>query len=153
MPKKRRRRLFVDRQVQGSLVVRFICYWLLFLTTVGQLFFCSSFISVLRPEISFYISLVVMTNILLCPMVVYDLLRFTNRFAGPMYRLKGAMKQLADGNHVEPISLREGDFWQEYANDFNRVLRRLQNDATESVAEAAAEDSSTTHRRPKVVAV
>ena len=39
------------------------------------------------------------------------------------------MQRLANGEHVEPIHLRKGDFWKELAGDFNMVLQRMQTDS------------------------
>ena len=46
--------------------------------------------------------------------------------AGPLVRLRRSMRALARGEHVEPIKFREGDFWQEFAEEFNAVAARVQ---------------------------
>ena len=35
------------------------------------------------------------------------------------------MKQLAAGESVEPLYFREGDYWQDLAQEFNAVLERV----------------------------
>ena len=60
------------------------------------------------------------------PMVVADVIRVSNRFAGPLVRLRRSMRALARGEHVEPIHFRKGDFWQEFAEEFNAVAARVQ---------------------------
>ena len=50
----------------------------------------------------------------------------TNRFAGPMFRLKRLMQQAAAGEHVEPITFRDDDYWHEFANDFNQLIVRME---------------------------
>jgi hypothetical protein len=35
------------------------------------------------------------------------------------------MRQLANGEKVAPLSFRQGDFWQEFAEDYNRIADRL----------------------------
>ena len=52
--------------------------------------------------------------------------RVTNRFAGPIFRLRRSMRELADGEHVEPVHLRKGDYWQDVADQFNRVIQRVE---------------------------
>ena len=37
-----------------------------------------------------------------------------------------AMKALAEGEEVSPIHFRDGDFWQELAEDFNRIVKRVE---------------------------
>jgi len=42
-----------------------------------------------------------------------------------MVRVRRAMSSLAQGDEVAPIQFRNGDFWKEFATDFNRVIERL----------------------------
>ena len=60
----------------------------------------------------------------------------SNRFVGPMYRLRNTLRQLADGESVHPIKLREKDFWIDVADDVNRVIKIVQD------AEPQAENDS-----------
>jgi hypothetical protein len=71
-------------------------------------------------------------SLLLLPLVVYDLLQVTNRFAGPIFRLRRSMRDLAQGMPVAPVRFRDGDFWQDFASDFNLVAEKAQNSAAES---------------------
>ena len=61
----------------------------------------------------------------LLPILALDFLQFTNRFAGPVLRLRAAMRQVARGEAAPPLSFRDDDFWQELAADFNRIAGRL----------------------------
>ena len=63
---------------------------------------------------------------LLIPVIAYDILIFTNRFAGPMYRLQREMRSLIDGDSSHRITLREGDLWPEIADLFNQISDELQ---------------------------
>ena len=40
----------------------------------------------------------------LLPLVVVDVLRLSNRFVGPLLRLRRSLRQLARGEYVEPIA-------------------------------------------------
>ena len=62
---------------------------------------------------------------LLTPVVAYDMLKVTNRFAGPMFRLKREMQRLIDGESVHPLNFRDGDFWTEMADSFNEIRAEL----------------------------
>ena len=68
--------------------------------------------------------------VFIIPIVVRDLVKLTHRFAGPMLRMRRLMKQVANGEHVEPVRFRDGDFWQ----DFAVRLCGLQRDARGQVA-------------------
>ena len=127
-----RKRLFVDPKVQGALVVRVLLYWIVCLITITLMLLCWS---VLRTPRMFYTHLddmwfrygpALVASFLLLPMVVVDIIRLSNRFAGPLLRLRRSMRALARGEHVEPIHFREGDFWQEFADEFNALLARVQ---------------------------
>ena len=74
----------------------------------------------------------VLAVLVLAPIFLRDLCKLTNRFAGPLVRLRRAMKDLADGREVAPIHFREGDFWQDLADDFNRAAERVQSVETAS---------------------
>lgn len=136
--KPKRRKLFIDRQVQGALLRRVALYWLVclngvFCILVGMPLLISWFAigqplstgELLNKTLVRYWPVFVSALILL-PIVLADCVRVSNRFAGPLFRLRRAMRDLADGKTVEPIRFRDGDFWTLIADDFNRVAARVQ---------------------------
>lgn len=50
---------------------------------------------------------------------------FLHRVAGPVYRFQTILRRLSRGEIPDEFRLREGDFFMETAEDFNRVLRIL----------------------------
>jgi hypothetical protein len=54
------------------------------------------------------------------PVYVWDLVKLSHRFAGPMLRLRRILKDLAAGRRASHLRFRPNDFWQETAIDFNR---------------------------------
>jgi hypothetical protein len=145
-----RKRLFVDPRVQGALVMRVIVYWLLCLITITLMLLCWRILT--GPARMFYTHFddmwffygpAAIASLLLLPLVVMDVLRLSNRFAGPMLRLRRAMRDLARGQPVEPIEFRGGDFWQDFAQDFNAVAARVQGfpNAEPSDADLPASDA------------
>jgi hypothetical protein len=76
----------------------------------------------------FYYGPALVASFLLLPLVVIDIIRISHRFAGPLVRMRAAMRSLARNERVAPISFREDDFWLEFAQDFNAVAARLQRD-------------------------
>ena len=68
-------------------------------------------------------------SLILLPMVIIDIIRTSNRFCGPLLRLRRSMRALAQGERVEPIRFRKGDFWGEFAEEFNAVVARVQGEA------------------------
>jgi hypothetical protein len=141
--------LFVDPEVQGAVVVRCLIYWCLTLFVV--------FVALLSPEYIFAIlglvsptspsiwlryapGLVIASA--MTALMALDLLRCTNRFAGPMVRTRRFLRSLANGESVEPISFRRGDYWRGYADELNAVLRHVQSLEEKISVKAEAEDAS-----------
>ena len=60
------------------------------------------------------------------PLVIMDILRLSNRFAGPIFRLRREMAKLAAGENIGPLKFRDGDYWQDLAEELNRIAQRLQ---------------------------
>ncbi len=132
-----RRSYFVDKKVQGALLIRVARYWLLSVIVVGSLtvlgwMFVSPGMGVLvqnRAELPMLLgglAVALLISMLVLPVILYDLARMSNRFAGPMLRLRRGMSQAAAGEHVEPIHFRDQDYWQEFADAFNELNQRLQ---------------------------
>lgn len=133
-----RRQLFVDLAVQGSLAFRSVLYWIVCLVTVlVALLFWQVMTG---PPAPFEACIAAIWNhygpafvasLLVLPIVVLDIIRMSNRFVGPLVRLRRSLRALARGEHVEPLSFRQGDFWLELAQDFNAMLARVQREPRE----------------------
>jgi hypothetical protein len=128
----KRRQLFVDRAVQGGLILRCLLYWITCLaTTFVMLFFWSLLTGPARlswmtvDQLWFQYGPAFVASALLLPLVVWDLLKMSNRFAGPVLRLRRELKKLARGEHANPVFFRRQDCWRDLADDFNRVLMRV----------------------------
>jgi hypothetical protein len=159
MAKFKRRQLFVDSRVQGALVLRLLGYWVVTMITVSAMVLCWRMVSTpARPFASHVQSLwlhygsAFVAAILLLPLIVIDCVRTSNRFAGPLYRLRRSMRDLTAGLPVPPIHFREGDFWSEVADDFNAVSARLQR-LEEELAAARGETSFDESRYPVATVV
>ena len=63
--------------------------------------------------------------VLLLPSFIYDAVKLSNRFAGPMVRLKNELGKAADSGELKEISFREGDFWAEIAESYNSMIRSV----------------------------
>ena len=130
---QRRSKHFIDRAVQGALLFRAARYWVLSLTVVaaltvlGWLFVWPGIPSLvtdwgqLLPLVKVLVVGLVVTVVLL-PVVLYDLSKLSNRFVGPVYRLRNSLNDLADGKPVRPLKFRDDDYWQDVADAFNRAL-------------------------------
>lgn len=135
MPHRKRRKNFVDHQVQTALVAKVVRYWLASLASVGGLTVLGwlfvwpgigGFVGseAVMTEVLPVLVLAVVVSLLILPLIVFDLIRLSNRFAGPMFRLRKLMQDLADGKDVEPVQFRKEDFWGEFSEAFNGIIAR-----------------------------
>ena len=136
--KRLRKHLFVDPSVQGALISRVVLYWFVCLLSITLMLLCwrimtgpPRFFATHLKEMWYSYAPAVIASFLLLPLVVVDVLRLSNRFVGPLLRLRRSMRQLGRGEEVEPIEFREADFWPEFADEFNAIRLRMQLLSTE----------------------
>jgi hypothetical protein len=133
-----RKQLFVDPKVQGTLVFRVVAYWVICVFTMALMLLCWRMLTgPARPPLTqlddmwFHFGPALVASFILLPLVIYDILRTSNRFTGPMFRLRRCMRELAEGKEVKPIRFRGSDFWQDLAKDFNAVVQRVHDAETQ----------------------
>lgn len=68
---------------------------------------------------------VTITFILFATFNVVILIFFTNRIAGPAYRLRKSMEEMLRGELNNQVRLRKGDFFQESAELLDQIRERL----------------------------
>jgi hypothetical protein len=127
----RRRFEYIDPEVQGALARRIAFHWIAYTAVattlvVGLKWLTNPFTPLgdhlLEAWWTYGPLLMVLVGI--APVFVYDAVKLSNRFTGPVLRLKAATRALAEGRRPAPIRLRDGDFWKELAGDFNLVVER-----------------------------
>ncbi len=133
---RNRRQLFVDPKVQGALILRVVLYWVICVVTITLMLLCWRILTgPARPfyvhfdEMWFHFGPALVASFLLLPLMIYDVVQISNRFCGPLFRLRRCVRALARGEYVAPISFRDGDFWPEFAQEFNALLVRLEPEA------------------------
>jgi hypothetical protein len=154
MNRCRRTVFFIDREVQGSLMLRAAVYWLFCLMSVSLMLICWSaytgpsrrFID-LVTELFYRYGPGLLASLLLLPIVMMDVVRLSNRFVGPVMRMRKALKSLAAGEPATPLNFRDDDFWRELADDFNQVSARV------AVASLQAPPTEVLERSPPKEAV
>lgn len=131
----------VDHQVQRSLLVRIACHWLaaaaasLVFLAVMQVFGAAERLSIAEHAALMWEKYGVLVVVVgaLTPVFLYDTLKMSHRFAGPMVSFRRALAELAEGKKIKPIEFRHDDFWKEIAADLNSVAANLgQQEAEES---------------------
>lgn len=91
--------------------------------------------SILDPNTPFFLQLaraktivfpIVAAFLLMLPVVIRDLTKMTNRFTGPVFRLRRAMRDLKEGKFHGELSFRDNDYWQEMAEEFNQIAKQME---------------------------
>jgi len=129
---KRRHQMIADKQLQGTLLAHAAIYWFYCLFSVTLIAVCWILFTK-QPESSSELFTQLWLNcgpallgsVLLLPLVLLDCLRLSSRFAGPMVRMQRVMRELAAGKTPPAFTLRPGDYWTEFAENFNIVMERL----------------------------
>lgn len=130
--RKMRNQKYIDSHVQGALCKRIFLHWCVFfvvsLLAIGgiQVLLGNPGESLAQRigeqvGILFFFAIILVS---LLPAFMLDTVRFSNRFVGPIARLRRCMRELAQFDSTETIHFREGDFWGEAANEFNQVRNK-----------------------------
>lgn len=146
----KRKQLFVDPRVQGAILFRATMNWLCCMVTIVSLVLCwRMLVGPARPahlqleELWAQSGPALIITLLILPFVMYDMGRLTNRFAGPLFRLRNSMRCLARGEKVEPVHFRENDFWPEIAEEFNALIVKIERlEAERKASEPATANSA-----------
>lgn len=133
-----RKKTFVDPKVQGALVRRLVMHWCSFLLVASLVAFCLQVLSNPFRSLAEHTQQLWWTHgpfllvmVFLLPVFVLDTIKMSHRFAGPIYRLRQVILEIAQGDPPPRLKFRDFDFWQGLAEDFNRMVDRLSSrDAT-----------------------
>lgn len=136
MSTENRKRLFIDKFVQGTLVRQLIIHWIAFVAATSLALAMLTWISnplVSRNDLLAHVGRrllpILIAAICIVPLFVRDAIAFTHRMVGPISRLRRELKSLADGNAANRIEFRPGDYWQEVATEFNEFSAYIEKNA------------------------
>jgi hypothetical protein len=132
----KRKRLWVDPAFQGRLLARTASY--LFLYAVAA-FHIAFLFEVLLKSIArggpaqgvgaLYVDYLhqqktlLLTFFLTAPYFLFNLLRFSHRIAGPLYRCRRVMREMAEGKVVPAFKPRKHDLMTELFEAFNALIK------------------------------
>jgi hypothetical protein len=150
----KRSKFLIDPNVQWAIIRRMMMHWsltvlaLLSIGLVVQFIYAPgglTFMQAMARSFSAQMPLLCVM-FMLVPVYIWDVVKLSHRFAGPMLRLRGILNELADGGRAKRLKFRPGDFWQETATDFNRFYdehlelkdrcEALESELTEALADA-----------------
>jgi nitrogen fixation/metabolism regulation signal transduction histidine kinase len=132
MSEVNRKKSYVDPQVQGALVRRLVIHWVSYVSVAAAVAFCLQVLSNPVQPLGKHIQeawwthgLFLLVLVFLLPVFVLDSIKLSNRFAGPIYRLRRTIHNIAQGDPPPRLKFRDFDFWQGMAQDFNLMIDRL----------------------------
>lgn len=130
--KNRRWRLIADVRLQGQLCLRIGIYWLVCqLTMVGTIAAFNFLSGGDGSAVQFLIPALIVSSLFL-PIAMFEILRFSNRFVGPVVNLRRRLDDLATTGTTEEAKVRVGDFYSEICGSINAINLRLQEHENES---------------------
>ena len=134
--KIKRGRLWVHTPFQGRLLVRLLCYFVLYFFIVFHLSFGyevlrSVFTNGADKAVGYTYAEYLWKQVpfLVCflgvaPIFLYDLVKFSHRVAGPLHRVRNLMQEMADGKPVPKFTARKDDLMPELFQAFNALIIR-----------------------------
>ena len=147
---KGRRRYYVDPDVQGALLRQAVLHWCWTSATFALVIFvfrvAPAWLSgngLAGERLSHYLTPYLIASVALFPMIVVSTIRFSNRFVGPIVRVRRVLKDLAEDQHPPAVRFRDGDYWCDIAGDLNAVVNKL-HPAQESNSSESRETSDAT---------
>jgi len=148
-----RKKLFVNREVQGAILLRSVMRWCLYLCAIllAVVIWTAvrdpSQIAIKLVFKSFvYFSPAIVASIILLPLFLFDVLKDSHRTVGPILPLRKAMANLADGQEIKPLKFRKGDHWFNVAEEFNVLANQVM-----AERRATRESSESQSRQPEAI--
>ena len=134
MTKGKRSKLVIEPTIQYSLVRQLVVHWALHLTATLVLLTLLQVLlgGIFRPwqyhldRIWPTLATLVVSMLFLMPVFIQSSLKLSNRFAGPIHRLRREFRSLADGQSYKELQFRESDYWKELADEFDNAVDALQ---------------------------
>ncbi len=130
-----RKQILVDRKVQGALVLRSVIYWCFGVFALSLIVLCWSAIAgppgpVFSParfeQLWEQYGIVAVASLFMLPIVLIDVVVLSNRFTGPLNRMRCSLRALAAGEFVQPVHFRDRDFWHDVAEELNAVAAYIE---------------------------
>lgn len=127
-----RRKIWIDRMVQGGLVGRIILYWLSVVAyfAIGHIVFqwidqpdwtTEEHFQAMVQAFGFWLP----GLMLLVPLIIFDIIKLSHRFAGPIFRLRNHLSRVCSGEEKGKLWFREGDYWWDLVDPVNSLITRM----------------------------
>jgi hypothetical protein len=127
-----RRRIWIDGRIQGILVGRIIIYWLATVAYFGIGIAVSQYCDqphwTLAEHWQAWLAVAgpwIPSTCLLLPLVLYDIIRTSHAFTGPIVRVRNQLTKLCQNPNCTPIVLRQDDYWHDLIGPVNTVQHHV----------------------------
>lgn len=141
MINRKRKQKFVDSSVQGALLRRIFVHWVVFFFVAGaSMLLMKTLIVDVNSDVGMIermrnqlgeLSLMALVLLSIFPAFMLDTVRFSNRFVGPIGRLRRHLRELGTDQKTERCAFRGNDFWSGMANEFNVVAELVESQSKE----------------------
>jgi hypothetical protein len=143
-----RKRLWINPAFQGRLLLHIGAYFFLYMVIIcilGFLLFLQEALMAKQFQGGSGLYAVYLTQLrpllfasaILMPYFIYDLIKFSNRVAGPLYRCQKVMREMAEGKTVREFQARKNDLMPEFYADFNALIRTWNSRSSPEANDAA----------------
>ncbi len=139
--RKQRKQNYIDGHVQGALLRRICFHWIAFFVVAAASIVLLqallgdpslSIVQRMQNEVAEF-TFMGIVMLALFPAFMLDTIRFSNRFVGPIARVRRHLRQLGEGN-TERCKFRNNDFWSELAEEYNVVAEKVERLQEENAA-------------------
>ncbi len=80
--------------------------------------------------------------ILVLPIFLYDMIKFSHRFAGPLYRFRKTLEAMAADRPVASVKIRKHDFLRNWVVPLNTVIQKWNNFQDPPIADVVEENTA-----------
>jgi nitrogen fixation/metabolism regulation signal transduction histidine kinase len=138
--RQKRKKIWIDH-FQTRLSRRLALYFILYQLAVWSLFGITARITAMAESAGWSLSvygyfLTPVMTLGLGILFICDVVRLTHRVVGPLYRFRQTVQAVTAGEEVRLVVLRKGDHLQELKDDFNAMLRALEQRGAITLVEA-----------------
>lgn len=147
---EKRKKIWIDRS-QTLLSMRIAGYFLLYQVAVWSMVSIEATLRSMMAQIrgdgvtGGFLWIAVAAILVLSVLFIYDAIRFSHRIVGPLVRFRHVCRAIRDNETVPLVQLRQGDLLGDFRDEFNEMLRALEergaitiHSAKEKPAESAA---------------
>jgi hypothetical protein len=157
----RRTRIWVDSPFQLRLLLRLVSYFALYMFVVFHIGFIWEVVRALTGPGTSHVSAQLYAEYLwkqlpmvigffaVAPAFLYDLVKFSHRVAGPLFRCRRLMQEMAAGKPVPEFTPRKGDLMTELFQAFNALIKTW----NARIAEGADRQAQTPQAVPTALVV